>query len=129
LKTTNGRPGSDIIYSFVQGVVCEKNKKTLDTVFKPYFNTLLEKKLFEKKDVSDGISKIIGGLPELVMDSPVIHKLVYDFIICPSESSGTINYRKIRWDMKPSSDVEGEDDGLFEETDTQFKLAALILVS
>lgn len=61
------------------------------------------------------------------MDSPLIHQLVYNYILEPLLTKKTIDYKYINWDYKPPTE-DDEDDGLFEETNPQFSLIALILV-
>jgi len=73
--------------------------------------------LLQKRDFSDGISKIIATLPELVMDSPRIHHIVFDYIIKPLLDEKILNLKMVKWDMKPETDEEEEDDVLFEEFD------------
>lgn len=84
-------------------------------------------KHLQAKDFSHGISKIITHLPELVMDCPLIHQRVYAYIIRPLINAKILNYKFLRWDLKPTYEDEGDEDTLFEESDSQFKLLALIL--
>lgn len=62
------------------------------------------------------------------MDCPAIHQRVYEYLIKPLIDAKILNYKFLRWDLKPTYEDEDED-VLFEETDSQFKLLALILVS
>lgn len=88
----------------------------------------MERKLIFAKDFSNGLSKIIAHLPELAMDCPTIHQRVFEYLIKPLIEAKILNYKFLRWDSKPTYDDE-EEDALFEETDSQFKLLALILAS
>lgn len=72
------------------------------------------------KDYSEGTTKIIFMLSDLVQDTPIMHKLVYDFIISPLQKKGILNFKFVRWDSDQSSDED-----VF---DSHFKLVAHILV-
>jgi hypothetical protein len=64
-----------------------------------------------------------------VVDCPSIHQRVYDYLIKPLIEAKILNYKFLKWDLKPTYEDEDEDEALFEETDSQFKLLALILAS
>lgn len=83
LKVENGRNGADFILSLTQGVLIENTAKELIKYFKPYFEQLIAEKHLSKPEYSDGISKVITSLPELIMDYPAVHKLVFDYLIEP----------------------------------------------
>lgn len=73
LKSQNGRPGADVLYSLAQGVLCEKDDATLDKYFTPYYAHIIGERHLLAKDFSQGLSKIMSNLPELVMDCPKLH--------------------------------------------------------
>lgn len=68
------------------------------------------------KDFSDGISKAIASIPELVMDRPNIHQVLFNYIIKPLLSGKPIlEFGKVKWDYVIPPDDE-DDEVLFEET-------------
>jgi hypothetical protein len=67
------------------------------------------------KDYSEGTTKIIYMLSDLVEDTPKIHRLVYDYVLSPLQKKGILNLRFIRWSF--------DDD----PTGSHVKLLALIL--
>ena len=68
------------------------------------------------KDFSEGISKIISALPELIMDCPKLHQIVYNYVIKPLIKANILNFKLVKWDIKPPTRKE-DDDMLFEDTD------------
>lgn len=70
------------------------------------------------KDFSEGISKIISALPELVMDCPKLHQIVYNYLIKPLVKANILNLKMLKWDIKPLPKEEDEDEDIaFEDTD------------
>jgi hypothetical protein len=43
--------------------------------------------------MKDGISRIIAALPELVMDSPKIHSIVFEYIIKPGIDKKILDFK------------------------------------
>lgn len=107
-----------MLYALTQGVLCDKDTSSLDKYFKPYLEHVMRGKHLQAKDFSHGISKIITHLPELVMDCPLIHQRVYAYIIRPLINAKILNYKFLRWDLKPTYEDEGDEDTLFEESDS-----------
>ena len=98
--------------------MCEKDETVLDKYFKPYYDQIIRERHLLAKDFSDGISKIITALPELVMDCPKLHQIVYDYLIKPIRNANILNFKMVKWDIKPLVKEEDEDeDLLFEDTD------------
>ena len=68
------------------------------------------------KDYSDGTTKIIYMLSDLVDDAPKIHKLTFEYVLSPLQKKGILNFRFVRWSL--------DDD----PTGSHFKLLAHILI-
>ena len=79
----NRRKGSDVVASFAHQLLTERDTKMLSKYFVPYFAQLISENQLKRNDYEEGLSMILGGLPELVMDSPKIHELVFNYMIKP----------------------------------------------
>ena len=65
-------------------------------------------------------------MPELQMDCPTIYRLLFDNVLVPLEN--ILDMKKIRWlEKKQVKEKEDSDDYIMEDTDSQFKLAAMLL--
>jgi len=85
-------------------------------------------KTFRKNDFSDGISRFIQFLPELVIDVPLISKYLFTFVIKPLMDNNMLDLRYIKWSMEPEKKGDDEDDIVFDGSDSYFKLMAYILL-
>ena len=98
LRVNNGRPGSDVVASFAHQVLTERTTEVLTKYFVPYFQQLLSENHLRQNEYEEGLSKIIAGMPELVMDSPKIHELVFNYMVKPLMDKGQLNYGNLKWD-------------------------------
>lgn len=69
-------------------------------------------------------------MPELQMDCPTIYRLLFDNVIVPLEN--ILDMKKLKWvdtSKKPAKEKEKDDSDeyIIEDTDSQFKLAAMLL--
>jgi hypothetical protein len=83
----------------------------------------------QNKDFSEGISKFVQYMPEIVLDLPQIHSYVWKYVIKPLYTKGALKLRFIQWtaDPKDKPAVENEDDYVFDQTNSYYQLMALIL--
>ena len=125
----NGKPGSSVLFSLFQGVFddeFEKVKRHLETFLKQ----VLHEKTFTARDFSDGVSKLIQNFGELALDFPLIHKYTFETIIQPLLKSKAMQYKFLKWippEAKEEKKEEDDEDFDLDNSDSQFKLMALIM--
>ena len=76
-----GRTGAEVVYCLAHGIIGGDNEETLHKYFPAYFGEIMNARVLNGKDYSDGVSKIILMLEELVYNTPKMHRLAYDYII------------------------------------------------
>ena len=122
---TCSRKGHEIIVALVQGVLCDKHPKVIKSNFPNYISLMISSEYLNASDLLEGVSKVVQLMPELQMDCPLIYRLIFDNLIVPLEKM--IDIKDIRWGEGQQVKDEDSDDYIIQDTDSQFKLAALLL--
>jgi len=125
LRKENGKAPSTMFFSLLQNVFDEDMQK-VDDYFEGYLFELIAQKKLKNKDFSEGISKFVQLMPELGLDLPQIHAYLMKHVIKPLLNKSALRLSYIQWssDAKPAGD---DDDYVFDQTDSYYKLMALIL--
>lgn len=128
LKNENGKSTPSIFFNLLCKVFDEETKK-VDQHFEGYLNQLISQKKLVNKDFSEGLSKFVQFMPEIVLDLPQIHAYAWKYVIKPLYRKGYLKLRFIQWSIDPKDKpaVENEDDYVFDQTNSYYQLMALIL--
>lgn len=82
LKNDNGKSQASIFFNLLCKVFDEEIQK-VDKHFEGYLNQLISQKKMQNKDFSEGISKFVEFMPEIVLDLPQIHTYLWKYVIKP----------------------------------------------
>lgn len=82
LKNDNGKSQASIFFNLLCKVFDEEIQK-VDKHFEGYLNQLISQKKMQNKDFSEGISKFVQFMPEIVLDLPQIHTYLWKYVIKP----------------------------------------------
>jgi hypothetical protein len=128
LKSENGKTGPTIFFNLLCKVFDEEMQK-VDLHFDGYMSQIISQKKLQSKDFSEGLSKFVQFMPEIVLDLPQIHAYCFKFVIRPLQKKGLLKMRFIKWSVDPK-DKPAEvdpDDYVFDQTNSYYQLMALIL--
>ena len=130
LKKTNGKQPAAILLALFQGLF-DENIETVKLHIPAFIKALVENKIFEPKDYSKGLSKLVQNFGEISMDVPKVHDYTYTFVIKPLTDIKCLNMKFVDWVPPPprpdERKEEDDEDPDFDSSDSQFKLMALIL--
>jgi len=128
LKSENGKTGPIIFFNLLCKVFDEEMQK-VDLHFDGYMSQIISQKKLQSKDFSEGLSKFVQFMPEIVLDLPQIHAYCFKFVIRPLQKKGLLKMRFIKWSVDPKekpAEVD-PDDYVFDQTNSYYQLMALIL--
>lgn len=126
LKNENGKVGSGIFFNLLCKVFDEEMGK-VDLHFDSYLGQIISQKKLQSKDFSEGVSKFVQFMPEIVLDLPQIHAYCFKHVIKPLVRRQCLKMRFVEWTSKEKPAEVDPDDYVFDSTDSYYKLMALIL--
>jgi len=100
LKTENGKVAASIFFNLLCKVFDEEIQK-VDIHFENYLGQLISQKKLVNKDFSDGLSKFVQFMPEIVLDLPQIHSYVFKYVIKPLLKRSMLKMRFVQWSIDP----------------------------
>jgi len=100
--------------------VFELDKPVIETYLGSYLQALSKGKSLGKADFSDGISSFISLMPELALDSPMLHQLLWKNVMKPLVSDSCMQLKFVKFDAdipKKEGEEAEEDDYVFDASD------------
>lgn len=100
LKNENGKVAASIFFNLLCKVFDEEIQK-VDIHFENYLGQIISQKKLVNKDFSDGLSKFVQFMPEIVLDLPQIHSYLFKYVIKPLLKRSMLKMRFVQWSIDP----------------------------